>query len=193
LIFCRLCGVTRALQVKPETSGEGLPSGRGELDSALPRGAGDPAAVEQRGEDVGAELAGQVVALLAPVQAEPQQRPPGRAVAGRQSVGGDAEAGEDVGCARPQLPGMLGQLARQPIGGPAPVIRDSIGRRQGLVVDQGLGELDAELSRQVVVAGPGRTQRRRPGRLPQRPDRLRGRELGQRLQMAVTWLPAASR
>ena len=75
LIFFRLRGVSRVLQIKSEAGAERLPPGRSELDGALALGAGDPAGAEQRGQDVGPELARQVVTLLAPVQAEPQQRP----------------------------------------------------------------------------------------------------------------------
>jgi hypothetical protein len=75
LIFCGWRGARVALNVEPEAGAERLPPGRGELDGALAVGAGDPAGVEQRGQDVGPELARQVVPLLAPVQAEPQQRP----------------------------------------------------------------------------------------------------------------------
>ena len=47
---------------------------------------------------------------------------------------------------------MLRQLAAQPVAGPASGVGDPIGRRQGLLVDQRLGELDAQLSGQVVAA-----------------------------------------
>jgi hypothetical protein len=155
------------LEVEPEAGGEGPPPGRGELDGALPLHASHPAGIEQHGQEAGAELAGQVVALLAPVQAEPQQRPTGRAAVGGEQVRRDAEACEDLGRGRSEDPGVIRKLAGKPVVGPAAGIGEPVGRRQGPVVDEGLGELDAELSSEVVVAGAGRTQRRRASGLPQ--------------------------
>ena len=59
-----------------EVGGEGLGAFRGEVEGAVGLGPPpDPACVEEPGRQRRAQRARQVVPLLAPVDAEPQQRP----------------------------------------------------------------------------------------------------------------------
>ena len=133
-----------------------------------------PPLVEERVEHRGAEPAGQVVALLAPVEADAQQWPLPAPTAYGLEV--DPELAQHRVGVRAELVGMFVQLRRQRVVAAAPGVGDPVAGDQDPAVEQPLGDRAAVAAGQVVVAGPGPAQRGRAGAFAQRPDRQRRRQ-----------------
>ena len=122
-----------------------------------------------------------MVALLAPVDAEPQQR----TAAGcgwTQRGGRNPERGEHVRRVVADLVRVRRHRCRQPVGRAPLGGRDRVETGQRAAVEQRLGHVAAEPAGQVVVAGARPAQRGRAGVLAQRADRFGRRGPGQRLE-----------
>ncbi|WP_366557267.1 hypothetical protein [Pseudonocardia sp. SCN 73-27] len=133
-----------------------------------PRCPPDPAALDEGVEQSGSERAGDVVALLGPVDAAPDAVRRGH---------GDPEPGQGGSAGRcEQVGGVIGEAAAR--------ARDVETRFRDEVplVAQGVGQGDAEPSGDVVVAAAGQPHRVRAGAVAQRPDGLWRREPGDLLE-----------
>jgi len=139
----------------------------------------DPALLLERRQEGGAEPAGQVVALLAPVEAEPQER--ALALAAAYGIEVDPEPVQHRSGVGPEAVGVLRELRGEGVPAAAPGVGDPVVRDKCLGVEQRLGEPDAVAPGEVVVAGPRPAQRRGAGALAQRPDRQRRGQRGERL------------
>ena len=167
-----------ALGVDAERRREPGAAGVGEVHGAGALGAADPAELEHPARHGGAEAAGEVVALLGPVDAVADQRAP--------------PAGDRVDVHAPR--GQLGVAARR-----QPVVDVAARRRQPVVlrelgveapvaaldetaVEQRAHDRDAQPAAEVVVTEAAHADGVRGAALAQRADRPGGRELGERLE-----------
>jgi hypothetical protein len=106
-----------------------------------------------------------VVALLAPVEAEAQQRAPGRL--GTELVEVDAQRPQHRRRVRAEPVGSGGQRSGQGVALAAPGVGHAVGGLEGTALDERSGDLDAGPPGEVVVAGAGVAQRRGAGVLAQ--------------------------
>ena len=93
-----------------------------------------PPLVQERVEDRGAEPAGQVVSLLAPVEAELEQR--SLTALAAHGVEIDPELAEHRGGVRAELVGVLVQLRGQRVVAAAPGVGDPVAGDQEPAVEQ---------------------------------------------------------